>query len=81
MLKVQCEIIRKGQANKEFLNKTDPEVLVILLKQITHSTAVSWSLKNGDFDYKTAVRYMYEMMLDVAPKYRTVKEFDILEIL
>ena len=81
MLKVQCEIIRKGQANKEFLNKTDPEVLVILLKQITHSTAVSWSLKNGEFDFKTAVRYMYEMIFDVAPKYREVKEYKILDIL
>jgi len=81
MLKLQCEIIRKGQANEEFLNKTDPEVLVILLKQITHSTAVSWSLKNGNFDFKTAVRYMYEMIFDVAPKYREVNEYNIFDIL
>ena len=81
MLKVQCEIIRKGQSNGEFLNKTDPEVLVVLLKQVTHSTAVTWSLKNGDFDFKTAVRYMYEMIFDVAPKYREVKEYKILDIL
>jgi len=81
MLKVQCEIIRKGQANGEFLNKTDPEVLVVLLKQVTHSTAVTWSLKNGDFDFKTATRYLYEMTLGVAPQYRKVKEYNILGIL
>lgn len=81
MLKVQIEIIKKGQANGEFLNKTDPEVLVILLKQITHSTAITWSLKNGDFDLKTAIRYMYEMIFDVAPQYREVKEYNILGIL
>ena len=81
MLRLQCEIIKKGQANKEFLNKTDPEVLVVLLKQITHSTAVTWSLKNGEFDFKTAVRYMYETIFDVAPKYREVKEYKILDIL
>jgi len=80
-LKVECEIIKKGQTNGEFLNKTDPEVLVVLLKQITHSTAITWSLKNGDFDFKTAVRYMYEMIFDVAPKYRKVKEYNILDIL
>jgi AcrR family transcriptional regulator len=74
-------IIKKGQANGEFLNKTDPEVLVILLKQITHSTAIAWSFKNGDFDFKTAIRYMYEMIFDVAPKYRQVKEYKILDIL
>lgn len=81
MLRVQCEIIKKGQANGEFLNKTDPEVLVIFLKQLTHSLAVTWTFKNGDFDLKTAIRYMYEMIFDVAPQYRTVKEFDILGIL
>jgi AcrR family transcriptional regulator len=81
MLKVQIEVIKKGQANGEFLNKTDPEVLVILLKQITHSTAITWSLKNGDFDLKTAIRYMYEMIFDVAPQYRKVKEYNILGIL
>lgn len=81
MIKVQCEIIKKGQANEEFLNKTAPEVLVILLIQVIHSTAITWSLKNGEFDIRTATRYMYEMMLDVAPQYRKVKEFDILGIL
>jgi AcrR family transcriptional regulator len=81
MIKVECEIIKKGQSNGEFLNKTDPEVLVILLKQVIHSTAITWSLKNGEFDFRTATRYMYEMMLDVAPKYRKVKEYKILDIL
>ncbi len=81
MLRVQCEIIKKGQANGEFLNKTDPEVLVIFLKQLTHSLAVTWTFKNGDFDLKTAIRYMYEMIFDVAPQYRKVKEFNILGIL
>lgn len=81
MLKVQCEIIKKGQANGEFLNKTDPEVLVILLIQVIHSTAITWSLKDGKFDFRTATRYMYEMMLDVAPQHRKVKEYNILGIL
>lgn len=81
LLKVQCEIIKKGQANGEFLNKTNPEVLVIFLKQLTHSLAVTWTFKDGDFDLKTAVRYMYEMIFDVAPEYRKIKEFDILGIL
>ncbi|MDR3593207.1 hypothetical protein [Clostridium sp.] len=67
--------------NGKFSNKTNPKVLVILLKQITHSMDVSWSLKNGEFDFKTATRYMYEMLLDVAPEYRQVKEFDVFEIL
>lgn len=81
LIKVQCEIIRKGQANGEFLNKTEPEVLAIVLKQLTHSLAVTWTFKNGDFDFKTAVRYMYENIFDVAPEYRRIKEFDILGIL
>lgn len=80
MIKVECEIIRKGQESGEFLNKAEPEVLAILLKQITHSTAVTWSLKNGGFDFKTAARYMYESMFNVAPELRSVKEYDILGI-
>jgi AcrR family transcriptional regulator len=81
MLKVECEVIRKGQENGEFLNKANPEALVVLLKQITHSMVVTWSLGNASFDYKTAVRYMYETMLDVAPQLKKVKDFNILEIL
>lgn len=81
MIKVECEILRKGQEAGEFLNKAEPQALVILLKQITHSMAVTWTLSNGTFDFKTAVRYMYESMLNVAPELRKVKEYDILEIL
>lgn len=81
MLKVECEIIRKGQENGEFLNKADPEALVILLKQITHSMSVTWIFGNGNFDYRKAVRCMYENMFDVAPELRKVKDFNILEIL
>ena len=36
---------------------------------------------NGEFDFKIAVRYMYETIFDVAPKYREVKEYKILDIL
>lgn len=81
MLKVECEIVRKGQEKGEFLSKASPETLVILFKQIKHSLAVTWSLKDGSFDFKTAVRYMYENMFDVIPELRKVKEYDILGIL
>lgn len=81
MLKVECEVIRKGQENEEFLNKAKPEALVVLLKQMTHSMAVTWILSDGKFDYRKAVRYMYETMLNVAPELRTVKDFNLLDIL
>lgn len=81
IIKLQSEVIKKGQASNEFLNKSDPAVLAVLLKQICHSAAVTWALKNGDFDVKTSIRYMFETLLEVNPKYRTVKEFNILDIL
>ncbi len=77
LFKLQCDIVRKGQKNNEFLNKTDPEVLVIILKQTLFSTIGSWIFKNGEFDYRKAVRFMFEMILDVDEKYREEKDFSV----
>lgn len=77
LMKIQYDIVKKGQDNDQFLNKSDPEVLVLLLRQVIHSTIATWSFKNGKFNFKDATRFFFETILDVAPSYRKMNDFNI----
>lgn len=77
LMKLQYDIIRKGQANGEILNKSEPEALVLLLRQTIHSTAATWSVKNGSFNYRDVTRFFFETILDVAPSYRKMSDYNI----
>lgn len=75
-LKLQIDITKKGQKKGEILNETRADILVILLFQQLHATAVRWCFKNGDFDFENVSRYFFEVILNVAPEYRKCKEID-----
>lgn len=74
---LEMNIITKGQASGQFLNKTDPKALLILLHQSIHSVALIWVIKKGCFDYVKTVRYLFENLLDLPPETRTVTDFPI----
>ncbi len=74
ILKVQIDIIKKGQENGEILNKTRGDVLGMVLFQQLHANAVRWCLKNGSFDFEYVSRYMFEAVLEVSEEYRKCKE-------
>lgn len=76
-LKAQKKIISMGQACGEFRSTAPPEFLVTLFFQIAISSAIFWTLHNGEFSYKDMVRYSYEMAFDVAPELRKMAEFKI----
>lgn len=80
LLKLQYDIIKKGQDNGEILNKSEPEDLVLLLRQTIHSTAATWSIKNGNFDYREVTRFFFETILDVAPSYRKMNNTNLRDI-
>lgn len=80
LLKLQYDIIKKGQDNGEILNKSEPETLVLLLRQTIHSTAATWSIKNGSFDYREVTRFFFETILDVAPSYRKMNNTNLRDI-
>lgn len=77
LLRIEIDIIKKGQVNGEFLNKKTPEVLALLLLQQLHATAVRWCFKNGTFDVEYVSRYLFETILDVSEKHRKCNEIDI----
>lgn len=76
ILKIQIDIVKKAQENGEILNKTRPDVLVTLLFQQLHATAVRWCFKNGSFDFEYISRYFFEVILDVPEAQRKCKEID-----
>lgn len=75
MFLLQLGMIKNGQASGQFRNQTDPKALLILMQQSIHSTALMWSIKNGCFDYEQSVRYLFENVFDVDPKYKKVQKF------
>lgn len=76
LLKVQIDIIKKGQENGEILNKTKADVLAMILFQQIHANVVRWCLKNGSFDFEYVSRYLFEAILDVSEECRKYKEID-----
>lgn len=76
LFKIQLDIIKKGQKSGEFLNKTRPEVLSILVIQQLHANALRWCFRNGTFDFEYVSRYLFETILDVSEEHRKCKEID-----
>lgn len=76
-LKLQVDITKKAKEKGEILSKTSADMLILLLCQQLHATAVRWCLKNGSFDFENVSRYLFEVILNVAPEYSKCKEIDI----
>lgn len=75
MCKLQCSIIEKGQKVGQFRNRSCPLSLVLLLQQVSHSSALIWTVLGGDFDYAKQVRLLFETLLDVDEAYRVSQDY------
>jgi len=77
LLKLQKQIIEKGQASGQFRSQASTGYLVFLFFQLIIAAATLWSMHNGSFSFRDHLRYSYEQAFDVAECYRTMKDFRI----
>lgn len=79
-LRLQKDIIEKGQAAGEMRNMTDPENLCVIVQQMFMSTVFLWCMTRGEFDIIRFLRGDIEMIVDAKPdlrKYPDLKLHDI----
>lgn len=74
ILRLQKNIIEKGQACGQFESKINSRDLTKIFHQLLHSTLFTWIMKNGEFDIEEFIRYEYEVLFQVESKYRKVNE-------
>lgn len=76
MCRLQASIIEKGQRAGQFQNTADPLSLVMLLQQIVHSTGLVWVVERGSFDFGERIRFLFEVLLNVAAAFREMTEYE-----
>ena len=77
LLKLQKQIIEKGQACGQFHSKVDAGYLVFLFFQLVIASAIHWGIHGGDFSFRDHLRYSYEKAFDVDIKYCTMTDFSV----
>ena len=72
--KMAVKVIGAGQKNKDFLNRSDPELLAKTLRTIIMGAAFEWCNKNGNYNQKKEIKLAFIALLDVDRKlYETKK--------
>ena len=75
LLRLQKQIIEKGQDCGQFHSDVDAGYLAFLFHQMIISSAIFWSMSDGDFAFRDHLRYSYEQIFNVDGQYRTMADF------
>ncbi len=77
LMKLQISIVKRGQENGQFNNKSNAEELCKAIHNCSLGYALSWCMFNGKFDYSSAMLNVLENVLDVDAKYRTATPINL----
>lgn len=77
LLKLQTQIIEKGQAGGQFHSQAEAGFLVYLFFQLTIASIIHWSIHDGGFSFRDHLRFLYEQAFDVDARYRKIKDFSM----
>jgi len=67
---IGAKIIERAQSSGEIRNSSDPYLLFNTAQAQIVSSIIAWCSKNGEFDFKNAVRLGIEICFDVKPELR-----------
>lgn len=77
IMKLQMNIIEKGQESGQFKSQIASRDLGKMFQQLLHSTLFMWVTGDGNFDFEEYVRYQFEVLFQVDEDYRKIMESPI----